>query len=40
MDRLGAGWKKSLKIGPREVSGVLGTQTAQLLETGKWGRRR
>lgn len=40
MERRGARWKKSLKIGPREVSGGLGTQTGQLLETGKWGRRR
>lgn len=39
-ERLRAGWKKSLNIWPREVSGALGTQTGQLLETGKWGRRR
>lgn len=40
MERLGAGWKKSLNFGCREVSEGLGTQIGQWLETGKWGRRR
>lgn len=40
MDRLGARWKKSLRIWPGEVSGGLGTQTGQFLKRGKWRRRR
>lgn len=35
MERLGVEWKKSQKIGRREVPGGLGTQADQLLETGR-----